>query len=151
MAKKVCSIILSNPEKSVYEVSYIDYRWNRPGYTENRKYKRFRSIDSANNFLKELYMNIDGQANVTNYTYKPKNENGIERSDNSGLIHIKTVNEYANFMFFTPDSSFNQPYPSTAFVSEHVVGSVLNYMANQKYKETKQMLQKNMHVLQKTA
>lgn len=96
-------------------------------------------------------MNIDGQANVTNYTYKTKNENGIERSDNSGLIHIKTVNEYANFMFFAPDSSFNQPYPSTAFVSEHVVGSVLNYMANQKYKETKQMLQKNMHVLQKTA
>lgn len=150
MANKVCSITLSKTDKGIYEISYVDYRWIRPGYTESRKYKRFNSIEAANKFLQELYMRIDGQANVTNYTYKPKNENSIERNENSGLIHINTVNEYANFMFFSNDC-INQPHPSTAFVSEHVVNSVLNYTANQKFTAFKQGLKQDITNMQKTA
>lgn len=150
MANKVCSITLSKPDKGIYEISYVDYRWIRPGYTQSRKYKRFTSIEAANKFLQELYMRIDGMANVTNYTYKPKNENSIERNGNSGLIHINTVNEYANFMFFSKDSDFNQPCPSTAFISEHVVGSVLDYMTRGKYMLANQIFQNNMRQ-QKTA
>ncbi len=151
MARKVCSIALSKSDRGIYEISYLDYRWVRPGYTQARKVKRFSSIEAANTFLKELYMRIDGMANVTNYTYKPKNENSIERSGNSGLIHINTVNEYANFMFFSKDFDFNQPYPSTAFISEHVVGSVLNYATNQKYAELKHALKQSVSSMQKVA
>lgn len=151
MARKVSSITLSKTEKDVYEISYVDYRWFHPGYTGNRKHKRFRSVDAANNFLKELYTNISDMAVVTNYTYKPKKESSIERTNNSGLIHINTVNEYANFMFFSTEDCVNQPYPSTAFVSEQVVNSVLSYTANQKRTQFKQMLQNSILTLSKTA
>ncbi|MBQ8294269.1 MAG: hypothetical protein IJX89_02700 [Alphaproteobacteria bacterium] len=152
MSRKVSSIILSKPDKGTYEVSYIDYRWVRPGYTGTRKHKRFNSIDAANAFLRDLYMRIDGMANVTNYTYKPQNENSIERYSDSGLIHINTVNEYANFMFFSKDSDFNQPSPSTAFIPEHVVGAVFNYIAGAKYMQTKRVLNSATLVgMQKTA
>jgi hypothetical protein len=151
MPRKVCSITLSKPDKDTYEVSYVDYLWIRPGYTGKRKYKRFKSLDAANAFLRDLYMHIDGMANVTNYTYKPRNESSIERNNNSGLIHINTVNEYANFMFFSLDSDFNQPNPSVAFVPEHVVNSVFNYIAGQKYAQTKQVLQNATLLMQKTA
>ncbi len=139
MSRKVCSITLSKPENGTYEVSYIDYLWIRPGYTGKRKCKRFKSLDAANAFLRELYMRIDGMANVTNYTYKPQNESSIERNADSSLIHINTVNEYANFMFFSANSDINQPNPSVAFIPEHVVNSVFNHIAGQKYTNAKQV------------
>ena len=134
-------------ETGLWECTIMD------GFQPNgkRKYKRFKSLDAANAFLRDLYMHIDGMANVTNYTYKPRNESSIERNNNSGLIHINTVNEYANFMFFSRDSDFNQPNPSVAFVPEHVVNSVFNYIAGQKYAQTKQVLQNATMVMQKTA
>ena len=149
MAKKVSSIALLMAPNGVYEILYKDYRFIEPGYTERYKKKRFLNIDEANNFLKDLYAKIDGLVAVENWTYKPKDEGAVDRTGGIDILRLDTIQEYAKFMFFSKDASFNQPCPLGACLPENIVGYVLNYVACKRYGASKQAYRNNIFHMQK--